>query len=738
LKWSFIAMPTDEVHQILKQYWGFDSYLPLQREAIQSVLNNRDSLVVMPTGGGKSLCYQAPALCRNGVAIVVSPLLALMKDQVDGLTACGVPAAAVNSTHGIDEKRRVVKQMEAGELKLLYMSPERLVTSRTLDFLANHEISFIAIDEAHCISAWGHDFRPEYRALRTLRERFPKAAIHAYTATATEQVRRDIVEQLGLQDAEVLVGDFHRANLKYYVARRERGLEQIRAVINRYRGQSGIVYCITRAEVDKTATVLREMGYSALPYHAGLTDDERIRNQEAFLTEKADVIVATVAFGMGIDKSNVRYVVHAGMPKSLENYQQESGRAGRDGEDAECWLLFSGRDTMTWKRLLENVPDEARAAATAALDKINSYATSVTCRHAALVEHFGQPWTRGPCGACDVCLGELEVVEDPLILGQKILSCVLRVHERYGADYISLVLVGSEDERIKSAAHNELSTWGLLRDFRRQDVRQWIEQLVGQGFLRKDGEYHTVSVTDEGRRLLRGERPPTLLRPSKTARSRGRETSTDSWDGVDRELFDTLRQLRREVAAERGVPAYIVFGDATLREMSRQRPSTLSGMLEVRGIGQQKLADFGQQFLDCIVSYCGDNGIEMDVAAKRMDSRPAAAPPPASAVQSFAFFDEGLSVEEVATKLGRAQSTTFGYLESYIRHRHATDATPWISTAEFHQIESAAEVAGITRLKPIYEALEGRIGYEQIRITLACLANRAAEYSSSNAHESTD
>jgi ATP-dependent DNA helicase RecQ len=343
------------------------------------------------------------------------------------------------------------------------------------------------------------------------------------------------------------------------------------------------------------------------------------------------VIVATIAFGMGIDKSNVRYVVHAGMPKSLENYQQESGRAGRDGEEAECWLLFSGRDAMTWKRLLSNVPGEACDAALASLEKIESYATSVTCRHAALVEHFGQPWTRGACSACDVCLGELEVVEDPLTIGQKILSCVVRLHERYGADYVSLVLVGSEDERIRSAGHNELSTWGLMRDVRRQDVRQWIEQLVAQGFLRKEGEYNTISVTDPGRRLLRAECAPTLLRPSKASRARDRRTSPDSWDGVDRELFDTLRQLRRDVAAERAVPAYIVFGDATLREMSRQRPTTLPGMLEVRGVGQQKLADLGQRFLDCITTYCRERGLEMEVAAKPVTSRSVAAPAPASA-----------------------------------------------------------------------------------------------------------
>ena len=294
-----------------------------------------------------------------------------MKDQVDALNVCGIPAAAVNSTLSLDEKRRIAQQVEAGELRLLYMSPERLVTSRTLDFLENQHISFFAIDEAHCISAWGHDFRPEYRGLQSLRDRFPNAAIHAYTATATETVRRDIVTQLKLRDPAVLVGDFRRTNLQYHVAQRQRGLDQIRAVIDRFHGQSGIVYCITRAEVDRTCSKLSEMGISALPYHAGLSDDERVRNQEAFLTEQTDTIVATIAFGMGIDKSNVRYVIHAGMPKSLENYQQESGRAGRDGVEAECWLLYSGRDLMTWKRLIERNPGEAQETATAALEKID-------------------------------------------------------------------------------------------------------------------------------------------------------------------------------------------------------------------------------------------------------------------------------------------------------------------------------------------------------------------------------
>src|SRR3954447_12834444 len=594
----------------------------------------------MPTGGGKSLCFQAPALCREGLAVVVSPLLALMKDQVDALTTCGIPAAAVNSMLSLDEKRSIAQQVETGQLRLLYMSPERLVSPRTLEFLQNQHVSFFAVDEAHCISAWGHDFRPEYRGLQALRDRFPDSSIHAYTATATETVREDIAAQLGLRDATVLVGDFRRSNLQYHVAHRERGLGQICSVIDRFRGQSGIVYCITRAEVDKTCTELRELGYSALPYHAGLSDDERIRNQEAFLTEQTDTIVATIAFGMGIDKSNVRYVVHAGMPKSLENYQQESGRAGRDGVEAECWLLYSGRDPITWKRLNERVPEEAREVAATALEKIERYATSVICRHASLVEHFGQEWTHGPCNACDVCLGKLEVIDDALIVGQKILSCVLRVNERFGADYVSLVLVGSQEQRIVAAGHDKLSTWGLLQDLRRQDVRQWIEQLVAQGYLVKEGEYQTLQVTQDGRRLLAGEVTPTLLRPGKERESTGAAVDPKSWEGVDRELFDTLRQLRRDEATQRSVPAYVVFSDATLRDMARRRPSSVEQLLEVNGVGQKKAADFGEQFLGCITTYCHEHGVAMDVRPKPAAVRPPTAMPSASALNSFPMFDE--------------------------------------------------------------------------------------------------
>jgi ATP-dependent DNA helicase RecQ len=380
---------------------------------------------------------------------------------------------------------------------------------------------------------------------------------------------------------------------------------------------------------------------------------------------------------------------------------------------------------MTWKRLIERMPAEAQPAATTALEKIEQYATSVQCRHASLLEHFGQQWTDGPCNACDVCLGKLEVMDDAVVIGQKILSCVLRVGERYGADYVSLVLTGSREQRIVAAGHDKLSTWGLLSDFRRQDVRQWIEQLVGQGFLCKEGEFNVIRVTTEGRRLLSGQQTPTLLRPAKQGRATTSGALLDSWDGVDRELFDTLRQLRREEATRRSVPAYIVFSDATLRDMARRRPSSIEGLLEVHGVGQKRASDFGEQFLSCITTYCGQQGIAMDVRPDLTATRRSSPTPSASAVQAFPLFDEGLTAEQVAERLGRAVSTTYGYLEAYVRQRKVTDVNVWVSNSELSRIEAAAEQAGGARLKPIHEALQGQISYERIRIAMACLANRS-------------
>jgi ATP-dependent DNA helicase RecQ len=595
----------DQLRQILRRFWGYDDFRPLQAEAMRAVVEGRDSLVVLPTGGGKSLCFQAPAMAMPGLAVVVSPLIALMKDQVDALVDCGVPAACVNSTLAFDERRRIAEEIRAGRLKLLYLAPERLLTDRTLQFLQGVPLSFIAVDEAHCISEWGHDFRPEYRGLRLLKEKFPRVGLHAYTATATQHVRDDIVRELRLAEPEVLVGSFDRPNLVYRARRRGNLFEQVCEVVDRYPNDSGLIYCIRRVDVEELAAQLAGSGYSALPYHAGMSDDDRRRNQEAFINDRAKIVVATVAFGMGIDKSDVRYVIHAAAPKSLESYQQESGRAGRDGLEAECLLLYSAGDFRTWRKLQSELPPQALEIATALLAGIDRYCSSVSCRHRAILEYFGQDLRSENCGACDVCLNELELVDDALIVSQKILSCVKRVDERFGGEHVALVLTGSQDQKVLSHGHERLSTWGIMAEHNKKSIRGWIDQLVNQAFLRKTGEFNVLQLTELGWQVLRGEQSPRLLKPpQRKEKQRQSRAAAESWEGVDRDLFERLRVFRRRKAEERGVPPFIIFSDATLRDLARVRPTTLDHLPSIHGIGAKKCAEYGADLLAEINAYC--------------------------------------------------------------------------------------------------------------------------------------
>lgn len=593
----------ERLRELLKQYWGYDRFLPLQEPAMASVLAGWDSIVVLPTGGGKSLCFQAPAVAMEGLAIVISPLIALMKDQVDALTEYGIPAGCLNSAQSPDERRMVTRQLDTGCLKLLYVAPERLLMSGFIDYLKQFRISFVAVDEAHCISIWGHDFRPEYRKLRVLKEIFPGVAIHAYTATATDQVRSDIARELQLTDPEVLVGSFDRPNLVYRVKRRTPGLAQICEVIDRHKGESGIIYCIRRLDVEETCADLKARGYRALPYHAGMEDDARKKNQEMFIQEETDIIVATIAFGMGIDKSNVRYVIHAAMPKSLEHYQQESGRAGRDGLEAECCLFYSPGDFAVWDRILANSEVKGADIALAKLNHMYNFCTGVTCRHQAIVGYFGQTLDKPGCDACDVCLGDVSLVPDRLVIAQKIISNVLRLRESFGGDYNALVLTGSAEERIVNNGHDALSTYGLLKNYTKRIVRDWIEQLAAQGYLRKVGEFNVLAATEKGWAVLKGKETPRLLKPAEKAAPKVAKIARDSWEGVDETLFEKLRNLRRTLAAERGVPAYVIFTDTALRDMARRRPATPEAFLAVNGVGQRKCAQFGDLFIRAIREY---------------------------------------------------------------------------------------------------------------------------------------
>jgi ATP-dependent DNA helicase RecQ len=599
------------LEDVLARYWGFTSFRPLQREAMAAILAGRDSLVVLPTGGGKSLCFQAPALVRPGLAVIVSPLISLMKDQVDTLVGNGVPAAYYNSTLDADQKATVAAGVREGRYRLLYVSPERLAGEGGDGFvsmLGRCNVAFVAVDEAHCISQWGHDFRPEYRQLGRLRTLFPDVSLHGYTATATARVRRDIAEQLGLRDRLELVGSFDRPNLIYRVLARSNLKRQLSDVLARHPRQAGIIYCTSRREVDALAAWLESSGVRARPYHAGLPDDERHRNQDAFLDEHADVVVATVAFGMGIDRSDVRFVVHAGAPQSLEHYQQESGRAGRDGLDAECLLIYSAADFLKWRVMLER-NGEWTDARRLLLRDMERYATSVGCRHRQLVAYFGQTYERPDCGACDYCLEELESIEDAAMLARKILSCVARVGQRFGAAHVTNVLRGSETDQVTGRGHHSLSTFGLLRDASVPEVRGYIEQLLGQGLLRQtEDEFPVLALTERGVGLLKdaGSMPDLALarqrRPVKDRLPKRSRIESESWQDVDRDLFERLRERRLEIARSRGVPPYVIFHDTTLREMARLRPRTIEALRGLYGIGERKAADLGAAFLEVIAA----------------------------------------------------------------------------------------------------------------------------------------
>ena len=605
-------VPIDDarIAEVLARWWGFDRLRPLQAEAIGAALAGRDSLVVMPTGGGKSLCYQLPPLVGESTDVVISPLVALMKDQVDALEAIGYPAAAIHGGMSQDERAAVRDRLAAGDLRLLFTAPERLVNTGLLDLLARVGVKRFAIDEAHCISQWGHDFRPEYRQLELLRDRFPSASIHAFTATATPRVRDDIARQLALRDPAVLVGTFDRPNLVYRVVPRTDRIAQTLAILGRHRGEASIVYCISRKETERLAAKLAAEGILARPYHAGLDARERHRTQEAFARETIDVVVATVAFGMGIDRSDVRLVLHTSLPKSLEAYQQETGRAGRDGLAAECVLLYSSADVFSWESLVRKSaaesdldPDEQERLVAAQVDHLHAmrrYAQAARCRHAALSEYFGQVYPGEACGACDVCLGETESLADSTVTAQKIISCVARVQERFGVRHVCEVLRGAKTEGIQRHGHDRLSTFGLLAALDQRAAENLVHQLLDQEILtRSAGDRPVVMLNERSWEVLRGTRQVVLLEP-RAGRAKVTKADADDWQGVDRELFERLRRWRRRIAEERGKPAWTILDDKALRAIARERPASPAALLRCRGIGEKRLADFGAEILDLV------------------------------------------------------------------------------------------------------------------------------------------
>jgi ATP-dependent DNA helicase RecQ len=717
----------DTLKDIVKQYWGYDEFLPMQSDAMGCVVEGRDSVVILPTGGGKSLCFQAPAMAMDGMAVVVSPLLSLMKDQVDALRANGVGAAKIDSTMTAAERETVHRAIQGRQLKLLYVSPERIAQPAFTDYLRDAGVSFLVVDEAHCISQWGHDFRPEYRELRRLREAFPDKAIHAYTATATPHVRDDIRQELCLRDPAILTGSFDRPNLVYRVAKRSDGFGQVRTVVDAHSGESGIIYCIRRADVESLSGRLAEKGYKALPYHAGMDDASRKRNQEAFSREKADIVVATVAFGMGIDKSNVRYIVHAAMPKSIEHYHQETGRAGRDGLPADCWLLYSYADFILWQSIIKKSESESAAVALEKLRDMLRYCEGVACRHKSLVTYFGQKYDGSGCGACDVCLNEADAMDDSGSVAKTILSCVEQLGSIAGPTYTTLVLTGSREDRVLAKGHDKLAGFGALESAGKKAVRDWVEQLVQQGCLEKTGEYNVLTLTERGHAVLRDEHDAQLLQASGPARkTKTRTVSAGPLSGPELELFELLRQARREKAQELNVPPFVVFGDAALRDMARRKPTNKEAFLHVSGVGQHKCDNFGDYFLEVIRAFLEKN---LDAApANHVPVEPAKPPKPkVSKNDTFhraaQLFKQGVSLAEASERLQRQPSTLLQHLAEYIRDCGVTDPSPWVEPAITARVREAVAAVGAGPLKPIYNYLNGEIPYETIRLCVACFRN---------------
>jgi len=594
-----------EILSGLKKYFGYDDFRPLQREIVADALAGRDVFALLPTGGGKSLCFQLPALLRDGVTIVVSPLIALMKDQVDALQTSGIAATFLNSTLAGTEARERLRGLDRNQFRLLYVAPERLMMENFLERALNWNIAQIAIDEAHCISEWGHDFRPEYRELKKLRTLFPDVPIMALTATATERVRDDIVKHLELRDPRCYVASFNRPNLTYRVVAKSSAYEQVLDFIRARPNESGIVYCASRKSTDALAEKLTRDGIKALPYHAGMEPRERTRNQEAFLRDDARVITATIAFGMGINKPNVRFVIHHDLPKNIEGYYQETGRAGRDGLPSECVLLLSVGDVVKQRRFIEEKPEHDQRIARAQLRDMIGYAETRQCRRAALLKYFGEDWPNQSCDSCDNCLEPRETF-DGTVPAQKFLSCVHRVRQKsgfnFGINHIVEVLIGAETDAIRQRGHDQISTYGIGREMKRKTWQAIGRELTRLGLIAvAPGKFATIELTPAGRDVLKCRASITLTKPGETFDKDKRKLAGAI--ECDEVLFEQLRSLRRRLADERDVPAYIIFSDASLREMARTQPSRLAHFAAIPGVGQQKLKSFGEIFVKEIADY---------------------------------------------------------------------------------------------------------------------------------------
>jgi ATP-dependent DNA helicase RecQ len=722
---------------ILKETFGYDTFRLLQREVIENVLNKRDSLAVMPTGGGKSLCYQIPALIFEGLTVVVSPLIALMKDQVEQMRAAGVPALFLNSTLSPEAYQANMEYVRRGETKLLYVAPETLLTPRIFELLSNIKVDCFTIDEAHCISEWGHDFRPEYRQLVDVRRRFPTAACLALTATATTRVRADIKASLGFSASNEFVASFNRENLYIEVTPKSDPAIQTVSFLKRFKDQSGIIYCFSRKQVDELTDYLARKGYSVCAYHAGLDDDQRRRNQEAFIRDDTQIIVATIAFGMGINKPNVRFVIHYDLPKSIENYYQEIGRAGRDGLPAHCLLLYSYADAAKLKYFIDQKEGDERRVASQHLDAMVRYAEDqINCRRQPLLNYFGETYTAQNCKNCDNCNAEPPVLEDITIPAQKFLSCVKRTGERFGAGHVVDVLLGSKKEKVLKFEHDKLSTYGIGLELNQKQWMHLARQLAQMGYLNQDGEFHTLSLTPKAMETLRSRSRITgqLQEVEERAPTKANKAELE----YNHALFAILRTKRKELADAAGVPPYVVFSDRTLVEMAAYTPQTPESLLNISGVGQVKAQQYGETFLELIKSYCNKHGI---VETQR------SAPEKSTKTKSGAgnryklvgeAYNSGESFQALVERYAVAPATILDHLLKYCADGNTlrdpaglqalASSTPLMQAAIF----AAFDEVGTDFLKPAFDRLNGTVSYEELKILRIIYVNNHLEDPSTN------